>query len=330
MKLNFHHHGRQFFFLTFGLKGRPPLLSRIVEKSGPSGAQLAASSGARGAAPSVVRSYDVALSPLGEIVIDHWKRQHALNPALTASARVVMPDHCHFLLIVNYDIDPHFDILDWVHHFRRAIEKTWAKTDDGRGHAPRPVWEDAFWLDLSFDARQLAAIRRYIRMNPARAMWKARHPDRFALHARLKYPILPKEATWGGVGDLTLISNPFLFHVRLSRRLSLADHEKTIAEMLKKVQRGFIPVSGFISPAEVELWRRLVAEPNTRMIKTVPYALPPRFDPSVLESQLLSQDRLLILSGFPQTVERGDKIGRENCERMNALAAALCANTAKL
>lgn len=228
MKLSFHHHGRQFFFLTFGLKGRPPLLSRIVEKSGPSGTQVAASSGARGAAPSVVRSYDVALSPLGEVVIDHWKRQHALNPALTASARVVMPDHCHFLLIVNYDIDPHFDILDWVHHFRRAIEKTWAKTDDGRGQ-------------------------------------------------------------------------------RLSRRISLAEHEKTIVEMLKKAQRGFIPVSGFISPAEVELWRRLVAEPNTRMIKTVPYALPPRFDPSVLESQLLSQDRLLILSGFPQTVERGDK-----------------------
>ena len=80
---------------------------------------------------------EIEMTSLGEVVIEAWKAQHGQNAALTASARVIMPDHVHLLLIVNYDIDPHFDILDWLHHFRRDIEAKWVALA-GRGAGAQP------------------------------------------------------------------------------------------------------------------------------------------------------------------------------------------------
>ena len=141
MHLKFSHRGRQFFFLTFVIKGRRPVLSRVVavEKNGREEAE-------------------VEMTSLGEVVIEAWKAQHGQNAALTASARVIMPDHVHLLLIVNYDIDSHFDILDWLHHFRRAIEAKWvALAGRGAGAQPPSVVE---WEDPSAeDSRELAAHR---------------------------------------------------------------------------------------------------------------------------------------------------------------------------
>ena len=51
---------------------------------------------------------------------------------------------------------------------------------------PRRVFDRDCYIELSFDSRQLAAIRRYIKLNPARAIWKQRHPDRFR---RVEVPI---------------------------------------------------------------------------------------------------------------------------------------------
>ena len=44
----------------------------------------------------------------------------------------------------------------------------------GFGAAAPSPWEKKFWLMLSFSSRQLKAFRRYIKLNPARALWKAR------------------------------------------------------------------------------------------------------------------------------------------------------------
>ena len=41
------------------------------------------------------------------------------------------------------------------------------------------AWEESFWLDLAMGSRHLKVIRRYMKLNPARLLWKQRHPDRF-------------------------------------------------------------------------------------------------------------------------------------------------------
>ena len=380
MKLQFHHAGRQFFFITIAIErqGTPQGgLSRLVdERSRP------------------------ALLPCGEIVKALLVAMHRCFPCATISDFVIMPDHVHFLLIVDYSQDPTFSPLWATHRLMDAAEILWALergTDGGsapeppaalaqaiaaaranRGqlivgnHAVLPLqqeaptqqgwqstpqgfggckppsvpdeaaavpahgtagamrWNRRCFIELSFDARQLKAIRRYIRLNPARALWKARHPDRFIRFANIRHPVLDPARRWDAMGNLTLLASPFLHHVRLTMRKTVEEHAAEIDGIMERAVRGLVPVSGFISPGEKELLRRLKAEPQARFIKTVPFSLPPRYDPSAEDSRELAADRLLILSGFPQGTPDSRENLRARCNIMNSLAAALCSKAAEM
>ena len=199
----------------------------------------------------------------------------------------------------------------------------------GGGKPPSfPQWDRHCYIELSFDARQLKAIRRYIRLNPARAIWKASHPDRFIRFANIRHAVLDSSRRWDAMGNLTLLASPFLHHVRLTMRKTVEEHTAEIENIVERAARGLVPVSGFISPGEKELLRRLKAEPRARFAKTVPFALPPRYDPSAEDSRELAADRMLILSGFPQGIADSRENFRSRCNLMNALSAALCATAA--
>ena len=132
-----------------------------------------------------------------------------------------------------------------------------------------------------------------------------------------------------------MLGSPFFFHVRLTLKKTVEEHEAAIAEIVAEAQRGRIPVSGFISPGEREALRRLKATPGTRFVKLLPHALPPRYDPSAEDSREIAAGRLLLISGCPDTPPvssrdmRRDPSAvhafRRNCLAMNDFAAALCA-----
>jgi len=418
--MQFLHRGRQFFFITLALERgmdggatpEPPpreALSRLVdEKSRP------------------------ALLPCGEVVKAVLLALHGAFPCATVSDFVIMPDHVHFLLIVDYSQNPAFSPLWASHRLMDATEILWALRGERTGalppnpqkeatpaatiaqqaaaalgkaiemarrnqghlivgnqavlphqglegaaahnsHAPQggrgaqparaipmqgvrgaqparaipmqgvrgaqppvpspiaaPRWNRRCYIELSFDARQLKAIRRYIRLNPARALWKARHPDRFIRFANIRHAVLDPARRWDAMGNLTLLGSPFLYHVRLTMRKTAEEHAPEIAAIMARTRRGLVPVSGFISHGEKELLRQLKAEPLARFIKTVPFALPPRYDPSAEDSRELAADRLLILSGFPQGTPDSRENLRARCNIMNDLAAALCARAAEI
>ena len=324
MRLNFHHAGLQFFFVTLTLAERHPVLSQLVdEKSRP------------------------ALLPPGETVKATLVAFHDRFPAATVSDFVIMPDHVHFLLIVNYAKEPAFNPLWATHRLMDAVEEAWGEAWKGRGQAPEPPtgengvilgrgsgapeppsfprFNRSCYLELSFDARQLKAIRHYIRLNPARRLWKLRHPERFARLTNLRHFTLDPARRWDGMGNPTLLASPFLLHVRLTLRKTVEEHAEEIATILEKARHGHISVSGFISPGEKELLHRLKTDPLCRFIKMVPYALPPRYDPSAEDSRELAADRLLILSGFPQGVANQETDFRARCLALNDMAARLCA-----
>lgn len=269
MKLGFKHHGLQFFFVTLALEGRPQVLSHLDEDRAP------------------------VLTPYGEVVKEGLMALHKVFPAVTASDRVIMPDHVHFLIMVNYALAPHFNPLWASHILMDAIEEGWSKLTECTGDTPEPPdmvavlaaalrrgrmvahelrlrsalhgapggsgaeppsvqfppppplsprFDRRCHLELSFDSRQLKAIRRYIRLNPARALWKLHHPDRFLRLPNARHPVLPTDRTWQAMGDLTLLSSPFLFHMRLSLRQTPAEHEPEIAAALAQAEQGMIPV----------------------------------------------------------------------------------------
>ena len=377
----FRQHGKQFLFYTFCLAGRPQALSRL-EKG----------------------EKRPLLSAEGEAVHALMRALHRLDASLTASEYCIMPDHVHFLLIVDCErrAEP-FKPLVFAHWWQESAEAAIraaraaaaVPARDGGLAAPRTpcvaasgapcaaaprtpcaaafgapgaaaasgaaveaaiqaalptavrnryygpqgvrgaasppslagLWENRFWMDLSLSSRQLAAIRAYIRGNPARALWKREHPDAFIRHAGFRHRALDPGERWSAYGCLPLLASPFLFHLRLTRRIPVEGQEEAIAAAVEKARGGWIPVGGFLSPAEKEAERRLRAEPRARYVKFLPHGLAPRFDPSLADSRLLAEGRLLILSPFPETVPVSP-ISRANCERMNSLAADTAARAA--
>ncbi|MBP5225947.1 MAG: hypothetical protein J6336_01020 [Kiritimatiellae bacterium] len=138
----------------------------------------------------------------------------------------------------------------------------------------------------------------------------------------VRHPVLDASRRWDAIGNLTLLASPFFFPVRLTLKKTVAEHQAAIDTILTDARYGMIPVSGFLSPGEKEVLCRLKAEPHVRFIKTLPYALPPRYDPSAEDSRELAANRLLILSGFPQSAPSGGF--RANCLLMNDLITDLC------
>ena len=312
---------------------------------------------------------------------------------------VIMPDHLHFLLIVDYGKDATFSPLFVAHRLADAVEAVAERTGDapeppketkvdretkralderkiafmaarlreasaaaneaavrgelkvtkglrfgervggGAGTAV-PVRTVVFardcYIELSFDSRQLKAVRHYIRLNPARCLWKLRHPDLFVCHRAIKAARLAALAPrlFDGLGNLTLLGSPFLLHVRLTLKKTVAEHEAAIVEIVEKAKRGAVPVSGFISPGEKEALRRLKAEPKARFIKLLPSALPDRYDPSAEDSREIAAGRLAILSAAHGTaaisslaMKREPSAAhafRRNCLEMNDIAKAIC------
>ena len=386
MRLDYAKVGLQFFFVTLASAERRAVFSRLVSEGG-----------------------RPELSGIGELARAALRAVHRVWPAVTVSDYVIMPDHLHFLLIVNYDRDKSTSPLFIAHRVAdavelavvRGLERTGARAPApplssmtrpmgveararaqlaerlvaemegllkaavetanvaaaagglvvekslrfgsivGGAGARAPVRSVVFardcYIELSFDARQLKAIRHYIRLNPARALWKLRHPDLFVCHRAIKSrrlaPLAPMR--FDGIGALTLLGSPFLFHVRLTLKKTVAEHAAAIEEIVEKARHGMVPVSGFISPGEKEALRRLKAEPRARFVKLLPCTLPSRYDPSAEDSREIAAGRLLILSCFRDTpgissldMKRNPAAAhrfRQNCLAMNDMAARLCA-----
>ena len=382
MRLDYTKGGLQFFFVTLASAERRAVFSRLVSEGG-----------------------RPELSDIGELVRAALRAVHRVWPAVTVSDYVIMPDHLHFLLIVNYDYDKSIGPLFIAHRVADAVEMAVARGLERTGaRAPAPpatppslatlapvklaeqraaemtgllktsveaanvvagagglavekglhfgaivggagarapvrsvVFARDCYIELSFDARQLKAIRHYIKLNPARALWKLRHPDLFLCHRAIKArrlaPLAP--LSFAGIGALPLLGSPFLFHVRLTLKKTVAEHAAAIEEIVEKARHGMVPVSGFISPGEKEALRRLKAEPRARFIKLLPYTLPARYDPSAEDSREIAAGRLLILSCFRDTPgissldmkhnRAAAHRFRQNCLAMNDIAARLCA-----
>ena len=390
MRLDYAKGGLQFFFVTLASAERRAVFSRLVSEGG-----------------------RPELSDIGELARAALRAVHRVWPAVTVSDYVIMPDHLHFLLIVNYDYDKSIGPLFIAHRVADAVEMAVARSLERTGaRAPAPpatppsiatrlssattrapvkllaeqrvaemvgllkasveaanvvaaagglavekglhfgaivggagarapvrsvVFARDCYIELSFDARQLKAIRHYIKLNPARALWKLRHPDLFLCHRAIKArrlaPLAP--LSFDGIGALPLLGSPFLFHVRLTLKKTVAEHAAAIEEIVEKARHGMVPVSGFISPGEKEALRRLKAEPRARFVKLLPYTLPARYDPSAEDSREIAAGRLLILSCFRDTPgissldmkhnRAAAHRFRQNCLAMNDIAARLCA-----
>ena len=99
------------------------------------------------------------------------------------------------------------------------------KAQRGSGQSP-VLFDKSCYIELSFDSTQLKTIRRYIRLNPTRALWKEKNPDMFLRHRGIRARALDESRQWDAMGALTLLASPFLFHVRLTMKKTAEEHRQ--------------------------------------------------------------------------------------------------------
>ena len=348
MRFPLIHTGRRFFFFTFVVGGRRKVLSRLERGAKrPAltllGERVKAAWAALHRIDAHFTASDFVIMPdhVHLLLIVNSDGEFRFNPLVFAHwfmAATSDGGRCPPIPPVDgsASFSPPIPPVDWWHFYPATqgiggAEKGLPQPQAGIGGARAPVacsfsWSPDFWVEISFDARQLAAIRRYIRMNPARYFWKLDNPDMFLRHAHFRHPILDPALTWTACGDLTLLASPFLFLVRLTMKKTPVELEGEIAGDIERVKRGGIPVSGFLSAGEREFERRLKALPHSRWIKAVPYSLPARFDPSVEDSRYLAAHRELILSSFTEQEAPPFVVRRRLCLAMNERIAAMVAS----
>ena len=101
---------------------------------------------------------------------------------------------------------------------------------------------------------------------------------------------------WTGVGNVELIGeNSKLAAFKLSRSIPREEIAAVVERCLGAVKKGFVPISTFISPAELALKRALI-EAKLPMIRVVPDALATVYRPKEDEPRQFAEGRLLLLS----------------------------------
>lgn len=135
-------------------------------------------------------------------------------------------------------------------------------------------------------------------------------------------PSLP--ATCDAIGNAFLAEIPNKLLIQVSRRATPAEIAAKTDEALLFGNRGGVIVSGCISPGEQAV-ARAVREAGLPLIAIIPRGFRPYFRPSGAYFDACVDGKLLMLSPFPQ-ITKTEKLTRERCFGINAVAAALSGN----
>ena len=257
-----------------------------------------------------LREDGVALAPAGERIAKTWAGLRSRFPGVTASTFCVMPDHFHGLLILDLGQCGNTWAGTVLRAFREAAggDETWS--------------EDRPYVITPFESAALANVRRYIKNNPKRALWKRTHPDRFVRFVGVKRPNLPAEATWTAFGNVLLLASPFLRFMKISGMAPREEQNRQVDAFVQAAREGWTLVSGFISPGERAVLHEIRAGRLGPHVRLLPYGIPARFDPSVDLSREIAEEDSVLLSPFPDSVPWG-KVTRANCVEMNRLGALM-------
>ena len=292
-------------------------------------------------------------SPLGVAVAKAWKQLGQIFPEVEPCQYAVMPEHFHGIIWVHERLRA--PLGEVIRSFKIACTKA-------NLALPVPIEIDGsttFWFPglydtILFGKGQLKRMTRYVLRNAERRWAVVQNPDLFkvtrsidlnelifsALGERTAQPniaaptgALPAApraaissadlpATCDAVGNAFLAELPNKLLIQVSRRATPADIAAKTEEALRFGNRGGVIVSGCISPGEQAV-ARAIREAGLPLIAIIPRGFGPYFKPSGTYFDACADGNLLMLSPFPQ-ISKTEKLTRERCFGINAVAAALC------
>ena len=285
------YEGWGYYLITFSTEPRRPILSRIED-------------------------YRAVPTPCGEELEAAWRKMAEECPQISLREYAVMPDHFHGVIAMKPGSG---HPLGWW--LRRVKARATRAIHNILGESG-PVFQENFHDWVSVDAEMFDTFREYTAANPRREQLRRENRHllrtlRAAVHPRLSAAV--PGASWDCIGDLALLDYPALLPIVVSRRTDESVLQRTIDGWVAQVQRGAIPIGGFISPGEKAALREFARIPQMRVIRLLPYGLKD-WKPHGRQLESLAESRLLILSAFPEEAE-GCNWG--NCHRNNDFAAAI-------
>ncbi len=255
----------------------------------------------------------VELNDLGRIIQYEITSIHNYHPIVQIYQYSIMPDHIHILLRITEKSPKALGY--YIGNLTGAISRRW-KSMTGCNF---PIFEKGYNDRIIYKDRSLDSIFKYIRENPHRLAVRKMYPDFF----RRVRNITINGRRCQSYGNQFLLRCPFKEQVVVHR----ADDEATRRVMRERwlyaAANGGVLVSPFISPAEKAV-RAEAEEAGGRVILISNNPFAERYKPNVRDFDLCCRGRLLIVT--PAGGEwAGEKVSREVCLAMNALAADIYA-----
>ena len=253
-------------FITFGLKKRLPVFGRAEGDK-------------------------VVHNKVGEAAVETMQREMKRNANLVVHRFVIMPEHVHLRIYIRPGTkDPLVQVGRFVQNFKRWSK--WRASQLG----VEIEWQENYHDRLCVSAEIIDLVDKYIDNNALK--WVLMHGANPPM--RVVEPLdsfrWPMNEWWTGVGNIELIDeNSKLAALKLSRSIPREKIAAVVERCLRAVKKGFIPISTFISPAELALKRALI-DAKLPMIRVVPDALATVYRPKEDEPRQFAEGRLLLLS----------------------------------
>ena len=240
----FDYSQRMIYEITIVLKERRPVLGRLVKKTGESA--IMPDGGA------TKENWVVEPSPLGQDVLDCWRKITDFWPQVSLIEVQLMPEHFHGILFIKERLPlTHPDrpegpgnrrkvLGDIIRGFKAGCAMAWRKTAANmrQGGETRPnmaegrtpQWAEGFVDTILFHKGQLAKMINYLRDNPRRLGVKREHPELFKVARDIEIAFAgfgeggaitpwqgPASGHFAAIGNHFLLSRPRLVQVQCSR-----------------------------------------------------------------------------------------------------------------
>ena len=241
------------------------------------------------------------LSEAGHILDETIQIEQQKHPELMIRSYVIMPEHLHYRMTFPPGLPKPLCLIG---RFVQEI-KRWSRAKLER-IGIFINWQENYHDYICLSRAINERVDEYIMLNPLKwALMHGANPPMKVIEP-LQSPFLSPFEWWSAVGNVSLLNGQHpLLAVSLSRRLSLSDTQSIVAGIVNDCRRGMIPMSTFISPAEIHLFNCLCSE-NIPIICAVPDQLKTIYKPRTEQTALFAQNRLLLLSHLQDSSTRND------------------------
>lgn len=252
----------------------------------------------------------MVLSEFGHKITEALQHQRTVGVAL--HEWVVMPDHVHFMVHLKAgQPEPLRALGHFVGGFKSYTTRLYWQQSLACASAvvlSSKLWQEGYHDWLCISRRFIDNCIAYIGYNPLKYELLHNGTGALKICEPIDSELLPIGEYWKGVGNMALLrSENKLLSVRISRKVETAIAiDAVVSRLMRGVEKGFIPISGFVSSGEKAFHDALLAHRSARFIQVEVEAIPVEYRPASSLLPALSSGRMLLL-GRPEATDLFDR-----------------------